>query len=318
MLDPLLDTPGFRHQALFYADDDEFLAGTVPFIREGLESGDAMLVALPRPRLEMVGDALAGAGERLLFADMERLGRNPARLIPAWRDFFDEQLAEGRSLRGIGEPVWPGRSAAEVDECGRHESLLNLAFSGAEQFSLMCPYDSARLDGEVLEQAACSHPFVSRHDCLGGSDSFSATLPDPFGGELDPAPADATERTFGVRELGDVRQFTAERGQAIGLEFSRIDDLVMAANELATNGLQHGEGKATIRIWRTGEEIACQVENEGRIEEPLAGRRRPDPDQPRGRGLWLVNQLCDLVQIRVGESGSVARLRMSLRGGPVL
>jgi anti-sigma regulatory factor (Ser/Thr protein kinase) len=27
-----------------------------------------------------------------------------------------------------------------------------------------------------------------------------------------------------------------------------------------------------------------------------------------GRGLWLANQLCDLVQIRSGENGTVVRL----------
>ena len=304
--------PGFRHEAFFYADADEFLAGTVPFVRAGLEADETVLVAMPRRRLEMLSDALDGAGERLQLADMEELGRNPARIIPAWRDFIDENVAGGRGLRGIGEPIWAGRSTAELDECERHESLLNLAFADAD-FSLLCPYDSAALGDEVLTAARHSHPLISGAAGTIASDRFEPTPPDPFEGELEPAPADAAGVTFTVQQLSEVRQFAAERAQAIGLEFGRIDDFVLAANELATNSLQHGEGSATVRIWRRDGAIACQVDNAGRIDQPLAGRRRPDPDQARGRGLWLVNQVCDLVQIRCGDSGSVARLQMSLQ-----
>jgi anti-sigma regulatory factor (Ser/Thr protein kinase) len=267
---------------------------------------------MPRPRLELLSDALDGGGERLRIAEMEELGRNPARLIPALRDFLDENVAGGRGLRGIGEPAWAGRSAAELDECRRHESLLNLAFADAPAFSLMCPYDSTALGEETLAAARHSHPLISQPDGAVASDSFEADA-DPFEGELDQPPGDATSVRFTVEQLSEVRQFAAERAQAIGLDFARIDDFVLATNELATNSLQHGEGSATARIWRCDGSIACQVENAGRIDQPLAGRRRPSPEQPRGRGLWLVNQICDLVQIRSGDSGSVARLQMSLQ-----
>jgi hypothetical protein len=46
------------------------------------------------------------------------------------------------------------------------------------------------------------------------------------------------------------------------------------------------------------------------------GRTPPSPDQRAGRGLWLANQLCDLVQIRSTEAGTVVRLHM--RGGALL
>jgi anti-sigma regulatory factor (Ser/Thr protein kinase) len=310
---PASHRPGFRHEAFFYAGADEFLAGAVPFVRAGLEAGEAVLVAMPRRRLDVLSDAVDGAGERLQFVDMEELGRNPARIIPAWRDLLEENVAGGRGLRGIGEPLWAGRSAAEVEECQRHESLLNLAFAGVPGFSLMCPYDSALLEPDVLAAARHTHPLISRPDGAIESESFEAAPADPFEGELEQPPADAIGLPFTARQLAEVRQFAAERAQAIGLEFNRIDDFVLATNELATNSLQHGKGGATVRIWRRDRSIACQVDNAGRIDQPLAGRRRPDPDQLRGRGLWLVNQVSDLVQIRSGDSGSVARLQMSLQ-----
>jgi hypothetical protein len=36
------------------------------------------------------------------------------------------------------------------------------------------------------------------------------------------------------------------------------------------------------------------------------------PEQLHGRGLWVVNQVCDLVQIRSSNAGNVVRLHMRL------
>jgi anti-sigma regulatory factor (Ser/Thr protein kinase) len=82
-------------------------------------------------------------------------------------------------------------------------------------------------------------------------------------------------------------------------------------NEIATNSVRHGGGQGVLRVWEDGEALICQVEDRGRIEEPLVGRQRPVLDQPDGRGLWLANQLCDLVQVRTFENGSAVRVHMA-------
>jgi len=93
---------------------------------------------------------------------------------------------------------------------------------------------------------------------------------------------------------------------------ARVDDLVLAVNELASNTIYHGGGLGKLRIWRDGETVLCEVIDRGRITEPLVGRIQPTPEQWTGRGLWLVNQLCDLTQIRSNAAGSVVRLHMRL------
>jgi anti-sigma regulatory factor (Ser/Thr protein kinase) len=305
--------PGFHHEAFFYADPDEFLAGAVPFVQAGLEAGEAILIALPSANRERLGTALGGDGDRVLFAEMEDLGRNPARIIPAWRDFLDEHDGDGCGARGIGEPIWPGRSAAELDECERHESLLNLAFAGGRPWSLMCPYDTTRLGEALLCEAEHNHPFVCRHGESGESDSYLAPeTRSSLDGRLAPAPREAFEMSFTVKTLSDLRRFVDERARSIGLGAARVDDFVLAANELATNSLRHGGGRGMLRIWRAADVVLCEVDDEGRIDRPLVGRERPRPDQVGGRGLWLANQVCDLVQVRSGGSGSTVRLRMSL------
>jgi anti-sigma regulatory factor (Ser/Thr protein kinase) len=96
------------------------------------------------------------------------------------------------------------------------------------------------------------------------------------------------------------------------LSADRTQQLVLAVNELASNSLCHGGGRGTLQAWREDGVLTCEVTDDGRIEQPLAGRINPAPSQSDGRGLWLVNQLCDLVQIRSSAAGTSVRVHMSL------
>ena len=53
--------------------------------------------------------------------------QQPRAVIAAWRAFVQAHPGASR-LCGIGEPVDPGRSPAELAECQLHEALLNIAF----------------------------------------------------------------------------------------------------------------------------------------------------------------------------------------------
>jgi anti-sigma regulatory factor (Ser/Thr protein kinase) len=77
----------------------------------------------------------------------------------------------------------------------------------------------------------------------------------------------------------------------------------------------HGGGGGTLRLWSEGDDLLAEVEDQGLIEEPLVGHLRPEISQEGGRGLWLANQLCDLVQIRSGVGGTRVRLHVVAREG---
>ncbi len=126
-LDPPADHR-YRHEALLYRGDDAFLEGTVPFLQQGLDLGHAVMVAVPEPRLTQVREALGSRVKDVTLVDIRRLGANPARIIPAWQQLIDEQHPHGRPVRGVSEPLWPGRRPVERTECHLHETMLNLAF----------------------------------------------------------------------------------------------------------------------------------------------------------------------------------------------
>jgi anti-sigma regulatory factor (Ser/Thr protein kinase) len=302
---------GFRHEAFFYAGDDEFLAGTVPYLEEGICAGETVLAVLPERRMQLLTEALGPAAREVEFWQMGNVGRNPARLIPAWRDFLRTCDLQ-RGVRGLGEPVSPDRSTAEVEECELHERLFNLAFAKERTLTVMCPYDTSGLGSEVLLGAERSHPVCAGPH--GRSVSPRYSLDSPLAGELGQPGRPAVTLDFGKADLAMVRHLVGQCARFAGLDSRRNEDLVLAVCEVATNSLQHGGGKGRLDIWDEGGELICAIRDDGHIHNPLVGRERPRPEQEHGRGLWLANQLCDLVQIRSDADGTDIRLRMRFDG----
>jgi anti-sigma regulatory factor (Ser/Thr protein kinase) len=305
-------TQTFSHEAFLYADEHEFLDGTLRFIREGLTDHEPVMAALSAAKIARLRAELGEDARRVCFVDMAQVGSNPARIIPAWHAFVGGRPAPGRPIRGIGEPIWAGRTPAELVECQRHEDLLNLAFADTPAFRLLCPYDTEALDATVIHEARCSHPIVVEdgvdHESTGyrGLRAVAAPFVKPL-----PEPASpAAEMTFDIDTLGAVRRMVSWHASGAGLSARRAGDLILAVDELATNSVRHGGGWGVLRVWDDGGALICEVRDRGHIDEPLVGRRSPSTDQPGGFGVWLVNQLCDLVQMRSFAGGTVVRLHM--------
>ena len=302
----------FRHEALFYAGRDDFVRRTAPFLRDAAEAEEPTLVVVEARKIDLLREELDGAADGIHFADMAEVGANPARIIPTWREFVTRHAPTGRRLRGIGEPILPERTAAELAECERHESLLNLAFTGSPSWWLVCPYDTEALDPAVVEEARRTHPYVLEDGVGRPSEDYYGLnrIAAPFDEPLPEPLESAQELPFGAGSLDALRWYVERRGVEAGLDGLRLADLVLAVHELATNSLRHAGGRGTLRVWREPGVLICEVSDLGRLDQPLVGRERPLGAQSEGRGLWLVNQLCDLVQIRCFPTGSVVRAHM--------
>ena len=299
---------------MLYAGADDFLERAVPFVNDNAADGAAVMVAVPPPNVDRLRKAVSPrARERARILDMTRVGRNPARIIPAWSDFAAEHAGSGRPLRGIGEPIWAGRSPEELDECIRHESLLNLAFAGTPDFVLLCPYDVATLPPKALGAAHCTHPSVAdlAGDVTGGA--FDAESFDPFAGELSDPPADAvTVPLRDFRSAGTARRVILDLADQAGLSDELEDGLVVAVSEVAANAVRHGRG-GCLTAWIDDDTLICDVQGGDRMVDPLVGRCRPDLQGTSGRGVWLANQLCDLVQIRSNANRTAVRIHVRRR-----
>jgi anti-sigma regulatory factor (Ser/Thr protein kinase) len=303
---------GFRHEALLYAGMEQFVARAAPFIKDALEADEPILVVVSRTKIEALRTAIGADADRVQFRDMSQVGANPARIIPAWRDFVEAHAGNGRRLRGIGEPIYPERTACELVESQRHEALLNVAFDGAPDFWLLCPYNTQALEPSVVATAHRTHPVVAGDDGHSWSDLYPGVAASvaPYDRPLPEPPALRATLVFDIHGLPSIRRLVSREAARAGFTTRPIADLVLAVNEVATNSVQHGGGSGTLRIWRDGGVLVCEVRDRGHLDDPLADRRRPSPGQEGGRGLWLANQLCDLVQLRSFSSGTTVRLHM--------
>ncbi|HEY2579018.1 MAG TPA: sensor histidine kinase [Streptosporangiaceae bacterium] len=300
---------GLNHHALFYRDQREYLAPVTSFVLDGLASGQPAFIAVPGAIGQLLRGRLGAQSSQLAHADMAETGRNPARIIPELLTFLDRH--DGQHCRVVTEPVWPGRSDAELCETARHEALINVAFAGTP-VSILCPYHTDGQAGSVLEWAHCTHPSVTSDGVTGPSTSYAGagSLPPECDNPLPDPPPTADTLSYST-DLWPIRRLVASCADRGGLSGDRSANLVLAASEIAANTLRHTDGGGTLHVWQTRRELLCQLQDGGWITDPLAGRRRR-PAIERGHGLWLVNQVCDLVELRTGQAGTTVRLHMNL------
>ena len=304
---PTRERQSYRHEAFLWRDPSDFVTGMVPFIRDGLAADEAVMVALPSPHAGWLRAALGGVVAKVQFVDMAELGRNPARIIPAWQDFLAEQSGYGRPARGIGEPIWAGRRPEELSECQLHEALLNLAVDPELPFWLVCPYDVEHLDDTIIAEAHRSHPVISGSDfyygsrCYGGQAHADAL----FTTDLPAIPGEPQEYTAASHTVDEVFAIVAMQAILAGLWSDAVVDLAEAVRRLARKSLASGARLVEIRIWDRPEGIVCEVADPNRVQDLLVGRRAA---QARTDQLWWVNGVCDLVQVRSNGSGTTIRL----------
>lgn len=310
------DSPGhasgtLTHPAFFYRSDDDYVAGLIPFLRDGLLRGEPLAVAVPGAKLELLRSALGDDASRISLIDMANAGRNPGRIIAGvLHQFADEHPTV--HVRIIGEPVWADRTDDEYAACVQHEALINLAFAGRD-VTIVCPYDAARLPARALDDAQVTHPVLwdggfehvsGEYDWVAAHARYNQPMAEPSAADtlLIESPAD----------VAAARTYATARGGSYGLSGSRADDLCLIVSELVTNSLVHTNGSCRLSVRAESDRVVCDVTDSGQLTDPLAGRRACEPSQIGGRGLLLVNDLADLVRIYTGLGGTTVRVMLRL------
>ncbi|MGX7828342.1 anti-sigma factor RsbA family regulatory protein [Actinokineospora sp. 24-640] len=297
---------GFAHQALVYTDTADLVSGSVSFLRAGLAEGESVFALVPPTTAEPLRAALGDDAPSVRILNMAEVGANPARIVPALRELAD--TAEGGRVRGIGQSWWSERSAAAAAEVMLHEALLDIAFADTADFQLRCPYPV----GAPRWMESCHRTVVEADGERPGVGYDPDLAADTFCAPLDDDPVASVDIAhFSLDDLPELRDLVTIRAGAAGLDRDRALDLTLAANEIVTNSVCHGGERGTLRLWTEPEAVVCEVSDSGHLDSALIGRIAPLPSVRGGRGVWLANQLCDLVRIRsCPKRGTVVRLYM--------
>lgn len=308
------EVTGFRHDALLYRSDEELLHGLLPFLEEGVENERPTVAVVGRAKEPALREGLGPKSRWVRFIPSEDWYRRPVRTIAGYRRLLTGMQQPDRGPAHVVGQVHFGESELERREWVRYESVLNWAFADLD-VHIVCPYDVRALPREVVDASARTHPRLLGERYRGRGNGY--VDPEEFlRRERSVPPPDGRSSTMeltGVEALPALRNRLAEIVGRMGIEGSRRDDFLLAANEIVTNAVLHGGGAAEVVVGQSDGVLVCEVSDRGRgIESVLAGYLPPSPDQLGGRGIWVTRQLVDGVDLICSERGTTVRLAVRL------
>lgn len=297
----------FRHEAVLHRGGTALVAHAARFLTDGVSAGQAVMVQAPASVLKRLAPALGAEAQGVQLVDTDELGSNPARSTDVWLGF----AAAGRPARGLAVPAWHARRPALLAEQQLADALLCAAVDPDAPLWLRCAYDLERMDSPTLRHVGCTHPHLVLGPLRRPSRRYAGLthLQALFEQRL-PAPAAPGLRFTITRtaDLATVRKRVHAHAAAAGLSVDVTEGLTLAVHELAVDALLYGGGCGTLLLGRERTALVCEVNDRDHLSVPFIGQRQPDCEPTRGRGLWLANQLCDLVQVRSGSWGTAARI----------
>jgi len=317
--DQAVDRDGDALHALLRYDSQESLcARAVPYVREGLARGEAVIAVVSAGVEQVLRSALGDdAGHVRWQAGDVSYGRLGA-MFEGFRRFLAEQRAAGVALRLLAQNDTLGteeRMAAYL----RFEAMANDIYR-PYGYRWACLYDTRAHSTQTLRQVSQVHPRLlepegretPNDDYLDPSAYLARSGPPP------PPPA-AVQLDLPVTDPGQLVEFRRLLRRWAELhEMGRrdADDVVSAVSEAVTNGLQHGTPPVRVRAWTVDRLARVQVHDRGRTPIPAtAGYHRPPHEANRGHGLWIARQLADVVSTDTGHDGTRITLDFPLAPG---
>ncbi len=305
----------FTHSAFLYRTPREYLNSLLPFIVDAAMADQAVLVALPGPALAAVAEGLGRSAADVTMTDITEAGRNPGRILGELLSGFADKHRD-QPVRIIGEPMWSSRSEVEYPACVQHEALINRAFTGRD-ITVVCPYAVAQLDPEVIADARGTHPVLWQDGSI--EQDNPAYDPDAMWTRYNqPLSSDPTAVRYTARKMADLsgaRTFAGSYAQWFGMSARNTADLQLIASELATASLTVAGSTCRLALWQSDGHLVCESRDRVFLDDPLAGRRPYASDTDRGRGLYVVNAVADLVRTHTTAMETTIHAYLRLTAG---
>jgi serine/threonine-protein kinase RsbW len=131
----------------------------------------------------------------------------------------------------------------------------------------------------------------------------------------DPVRPPLLTEKFDQRLITGVRHAVGRLAATAGLAGQRLDDFILAVNEMMTNAVRYAGGRGRLTLWCHDAVLQCEVADDGPgipAAKLRTGHERPSTFAVSGRGLWLAQRLCDRVTIDTGPDGTIIRLMIAL------
>jgi anti-sigma regulatory factor (Ser/Thr protein kinase) len=311
----------YRHAALLFRSDEEFLARAVPYLEEGLSAGEVALVVCDEEHNALLAGALPDDAHVLVLPRSDVYTR-AAHVCVTYERLVHRLLADGaHGTRLVSEPSYAGdpeswRAWAAV------EAVSNVVLSQLP-LSSVCGYDLRALSAPMLQDVQRAHPHLLTAEGVVPSDAYAAPA-DLLGSAPPPDPLERTAPCLDLGGITDRAALARARDQvrsvvaaahphdAVGREF------LGAIAEVMANAFRHGRPPLHVRLWAASSRLLCTVTDRGPGADLLfAGYTRGDLDDGRTRaGLWLARQTCDRLDAYRTPDGFTVRLSSTVPAVP--
>jgi anti-sigma regulatory factor (Ser/Thr protein kinase) len=303
------------HAVAVYESAEDLRRRVLPFLRSGLAAGDSTVAIVSAHAAAQLREALGADHDEIRWQPPGFSYRSLGPMFSNLHRFLTDQSEAGNSVRLLAENPNvsdDARTAAYL----RFEAASNDVL-GAHGFPWVCLYDRRRCPAPVLEQATQVHPYLLDPD--GHRVSSGAYLPpDTFlgahPGPLSTVPPDVVLDTWVTTagQVGGVRHAAGERASTLGLGAEDRYDFEVAAGEVLTNAVRHGERPCRVRVWATAGHVVLRVDDQGPGDDiATKGFRPPNPVHGHlgGMGVWMVRQLADAVHVNTGPAGTAVEVQ---------
>jgi DNA-binding GntR family transcriptional regulator/anti-sigma regulatory factor (Ser/Thr protein kinase) len=301
------------HRALIYDSEDSFLAGSMPFLTEGIDGGERVLAVTTPENIAALQRALGERALEVEFRESAAWYRAPAHTLLAYERYL--AYADRQPVRVLGEPYFERLTPASMREWTRYEALINVEFARAP-IAFLCPYDARAMPETVLADVRRTHPELGDGRAIAPSSDYTEAraLTRALDDTAFEEPTGAVEEHAVTGDLRGTREFAVAVGQRAGLSGKRLAEALLAVQEIAANAVEHGPGGGRLRAWVDDGELIYELRDHGPgTADPLSVHLTPDLAGRTGPGgLWIARLLSDLVEVRSSDEGFAARLHLRL------
>jgi anti-sigma regulatory factor (Ser/Thr protein kinase) len=301
-----------RHDAIFYDDEFDFVSAAIPFIRDGIDAGEIVLVNTVTNPVTPLLRAMFGDEEQVVIADRP-VYDTPAAALDGYRRTMEKGLADGATgYRAMGYIDFD-HTRLPWQEWLRYEAAVNRVFADFP-FRTLCPYDVTQVPMTITD------PIMRAHSGLVGPEGWRPNPgyvdPDVLVAQEDlrtpPHPLQAHPPRMVLepsRDLSELRMEIYAATMFTDLLRLEVDDFVKAVTEVVANAHMHGTDPVRLRLWASDTGLVCTVTDQGRgIDDALAGYTRAAGPAEGGLGLWAARQLVDVLDWSHGADGFTVRV----------